>query len=196
MTAPDHALVRAYLTEVERATTALPAARRAELLADLREHIDVSLAEAGTRDDTTVRGILDQLGSPATIAASAMAEAAPVPDAPEPERLRTRLTILVLAASGPLMLFGGPLAMVAAAVAGSYLLATSTRWTARQKLKGGALTLSLPALLLIGTAMGAGGGIDVVDLLLLLLLSVLLPLLGARLLWRTRRHAGPVPAQA
>ncbi|GGV19002.1 HAAS signaling domain-containing protein [Streptomyces spectabilis] len=195
MTALDHALVRAYLTEVERATTALPAARREELLADLREHIEVSLAEADTRDDATVRGILDQLGSPAAIAASALAEAPAMPEAPEPDRLRTRLTILVLAASGPLMLIAGPLAMLAAIAAGVYLLSNSTRWTARQKLKGAALTLSLPALLLVGLVAGADR-IGPTELLLLLLLNVVLPLLGARLLWRTRRPAGPVPARA
>ncbi|MEV0443174.1 hypothetical protein AB0I84_27700 [Streptomyces spectabilis] len=195
MTALDHALVRAYLTEVERATTALPAARREELLADLREHIEVSLAEADTRDDATVSGILDQLGSPAAIAASALAEAPATSEAPEPDRLRTRLTILVLAASGPLMLIAGPLAMVAAVAAGVYLLSGSTRWTARQKLKGAALTLSLPALLLVGLVAGADR-LGPTELLLLLLLNVVLPLLGARLLWRTRRHAGPVPAQA
>ncbi|MCI3931975.1 HAAS signaling domain-containing protein [Streptomyces sp. AN091965] len=195
MKAPDHALVLAYLTDVERATTALDPARRAELLADLREHIEVSLAEADTRDDATVRGVLAQLGDPAAIAASALAEAPPAPDAPEPERLRTRLTILVLAASGPLMLFGGPLAMVCAVAAGVYLLSTSTRWTTRQKLKGGALTLSLPALLLVGLTLGAGR-IGIMELLLLLLLNVLLPVLGARLLWRTRRHARPLPARA
>lgn len=195
MKAPDHALVLAYLTDVERATTALDPARRAELLVDLREHIEVSLAEADTRDDATVRGVLAQLGDPAAIAASALAEAPPAPDAPEPERLRTRLTILVLAASGPLMLFGGPLAMVCAVAAGVYLLSTSTRWTTRQKLKGGALTLSLPALLLVGLTLGAGR-IGIMELLLLLLLNVLLPVLGARLLWRTRRHARPLPGRA
>ncbi|WP_051855480.1 HAAS signaling domain-containing protein [Streptomyces sp. NRRL B-1347] len=192
MTAPDHALVRTYLTDVERATTTLDPTRRAELLADLREHIEVSLAEAGTRDDATVRGVLAQLGDPAAIAASALAEAPPAPGAPEPERLRTRLTILVLAASGPLTLFGGPLAMVAAAAAGLYLLSTSTRWTARQKLKGGALTLALPLLLLIGFVAGAGR-IGIMELLLLLLLNVLLPVLGARLLWKAAR-TGPATA--
>ncbi|MFI8927001.1 HAAS signaling domain-containing protein [Streptomyces sp. NPDC053474] len=196
MKAPDHALVLAYLTDVERATAALDPARRAELLADLREHIEISLAEAAAPgDDATVREVLAQLGDPAAIAASALAEAPPAPDAPEPERLRTRLTILVLAASGPLMLFGGPLAMMCAVAAGVYLLSTSTRWTTRQKLKGGALTLSLPALLLVGLTLGAGR-VGIMELLLLLLLNVLLPVLGARLLWRTRRHARPVPAQA
>ncbi|MEI5098743.1 hypothetical protein RB200_08850 [Streptomyces sp. PmtG] len=203
MKAPEHALALAYLADVERASAALEPARRAELLADLREHIAVSLAEAGTRDEATVREILHQLGDPTAIAASALAEAPPLPasptstaaPSPEPDRLRTRLTILVLAASGPLMLFGGPLAMVLAAMAGAYLLATSTRWTARQKLKGGALTLSLPALLLLASVAGAGR-IGPMELLLLLLLNVLLPGLGARLLWRTRRHGVSTPVHA
>ncbi|MFD9907356.1 HAAS signaling domain-containing protein [Streptomyces sp. NPDC059063] len=195
MKAPDHALILAYLTDVARATTALDPARRAELLADLREHIEVSLAEAGTRDDATVRAVLAQLGDPVAIAASALAEAPPVPAAPEQDRLRTRLTILVLACTGPLTLIGGPLAMVLAAAVGVYLLSTSTRWTTRQKLAGGALTLSLPALLLVGGVAGAGR-IGPMELLLLLLLNVLLPVLGARLLWRATRNARAVPARA
>ncbi|GHE90265.1 hypothetical protein GCM10018785_66460 [Streptomyces longispororuber] len=193
MKAPDHALVLAYLTDVERAAAPLDPARRGELLADLREHIEVSLADADTRDEAAVRAVLAQLGEPAAIAAAALAEAPAVPPAPEPDRFRTRLTILVLACVGPATLIGGPLALVLAAGAGLYLLSTSPRWTPRQKLKGGALTLALPLLLLLAGLAGAGR-LGPTELLLLLGLNILLPLLGARLLWRKASTTRPLPA--
>ncbi|MFE0339599.1 HAAS signaling domain-containing protein [Streptomyces sp. NPDC058955] len=90
MNAIDHPLVAAYLDSVARETAELPADRRAELLADLREHIEVSDA----RDDAGVRAVLAELGEPRTVAASALAEEgprttataapAPAPTAPAP----------------------------------------------------------------------------------------------------------------
>ncbi len=50
-----------------------PPARREELLADLTEHITVSLAEAGDESDETVRRVPDGLGSPRAIVESAAA---------------------------------------------------------------------------------------------------------------------------
>ncbi|MBW5485299.1 HAAS signaling domain-containing protein, partial [Streptomyces bambusae] len=71
MNATDHhPLVSAYLEAVARETADLPAERRAELLADLREHIAVSGAEG----DDQVREVLARLGEPRTVAASALAE--------------------------------------------------------------------------------------------------------------------------
>ncbi|MFF6885866.1 hypothetical protein ACFY9F_22130 [Streptomyces sp. NPDC012421] len=69
--ATDHPLVAASLDSVARETAALPADRRAELLADLREHIEVSDA----RDEAGIRAVLAELGDRRTVAASALAEA-------------------------------------------------------------------------------------------------------------------------
>lgn len=58
--------VRNYLSAVERESSALPADRRQELLADLAERIEVTRTE---RPDAAIGGILTELGDPRTIAA-------------------------------------------------------------------------------------------------------------------------------
>ena len=70
MTRTDH-LVAAYLARVERAADRLPAARREELLGDLREHIEIVRAESGAETEAQIRTILDRLGDPETIVAAA-----------------------------------------------------------------------------------------------------------------------------
>ena len=69
-----------YLAALEVAASGIPAERRAELVADVRDHIDYALAEAGGGgDEATVRDILYWLGSPAEIvAAEAWTEVTPV----------------------------------------------------------------------------------------------------------------------
>lgn len=54
--------VRNYLSAVERESSALPADRRQELLADLAEHIEVTRTE---RPDAAIGEILTELGDPA-----------------------------------------------------------------------------------------------------------------------------------
>lgn len=95
MKTAENEAVQQYLTAVEREASALPAERRQELLADLAEHIDVTLAErrihdggqghdgqgvgADGRDGAdadAVRDVLRELGDPRTIAATALRETA------------------------------------------------------------------------------------------------------------------------
>jgi uncharacterized membrane protein len=52
----------------------LPPPRRSELVAEIREHIDAALQDAGTRDEVAVRNVLERLGSPEEIAAEASDE--------------------------------------------------------------------------------------------------------------------------
>jgi hypothetical protein len=63
-------LVRDYLGRLEAAAAVLPVNRRAELAAEVREHIDAALVEAGNSDEATVRNILERLGSPEEIVAA------------------------------------------------------------------------------------------------------------------------------
>ena len=107
-------LVEGWLDAVARAASDLPADQRAELLADLREHIAVARADLEPETDNGVRTMLERLGDPATIAAEArqsgQATPAPVPPAPPtpPGRSRYRpawiiaavLIVLVLCAAG------------------------------------------------------------------------------------------------
>ena len=63
------ALVRDYLGRLEAAARGLPGDRRVELVGEVREHIATAQAEAGLRDELTVRNILERLGPPEEIVA-------------------------------------------------------------------------------------------------------------------------------
>lgn len=63
------ALVSDYLGRLEAAAWPLPPERRTELASEVREHIEAALAEAGSRDEVTVRNVLDRLGRPEEIVA-------------------------------------------------------------------------------------------------------------------------------
>jgi uncharacterized membrane protein len=64
-------LIEDYLNAASRASAGLPAGRRAELVADLREHIAASRAKLLDPSETAVRTILARLGEPTEIAAEA-----------------------------------------------------------------------------------------------------------------------------
>jgi hypothetical protein len=63
-------LIRDYLDRLEASAQRLPVDRQLELLAEVREHIELALKEAGSRDEASIRTILDRLGSPETIVAA------------------------------------------------------------------------------------------------------------------------------
>ena len=60
-------LVDDYLRRLEAEAARIPSGQRTDLVDEIREHIDMALAEAGARDEATVRTILDRLGSPSSI---------------------------------------------------------------------------------------------------------------------------------
>lgn len=69
-----------YLDDLARMLTTLPPADRADALGSVREHVDDALADLGrpaTPEDVTA--ILARLGSPATVAAALLDDAAPAP---------------------------------------------------------------------------------------------------------------------
>ncbi|MBW6433794.1 hypothetical protein KZ829_08600 [Actinoplanes hulinensis] len=116
MTQTDQ-LVADYLARVGRAAAGLPAGRREELLADLREHIDIARAESGAETEAEIRTILDRLGDPESIVAAADTQtdlprvpAAPLPP-PYQAAPRRRFPWLVLtivaAVIGTVILFCG-----------------------------------------------------------------------------------------
>ena len=78
------ALVSEYLGRLEAAAQPLPADRRGELIAEVHEHIESALAEAGNRDQVTARNVLERLGPPEEIVAAETGEGG----APTPERTR------------------------------------------------------------------------------------------------------------
>ena len=64
-------LVADYLRRLEHAAAPLTRSRRAELVAEIREHVDDGLLEAGAADEVAVRNVLERLGPPEEIAAAA-----------------------------------------------------------------------------------------------------------------------------
>ncbi|MFV5998854.1 HAAS signaling domain-containing protein [Streptomyces sp. NPDC056231] len=191
-------LVRDYLSAVERETSALPADRRRELLADLAEHIEVTRAE---RPDAATGEVLAELGDPRTIAATALAEAgngaagAPARGgvgAPARRgKVHPLVPLLMLTLSLPFMMvfpvLPGPLFGVLFRVIGALLLCTSVHWTAVQKTTGVLLAAILPSVIIATwnlSSGGPGGGTPA----LLANLAMLAFLAGTAVwLWRVRR---------
>ncbi|MFJ2187268.1 HAAS signaling domain-containing protein [Kitasatospora sp. NPDC087861] len=139
-----HPLVRAHLDAVARYTAPLPEERRRELLADLREHVEISLASCDPADEATVRQVLEQLGSPRRIADAALDEEG-VRARPEPESGgRTTLTLVFAVLAMPLLLIPavGPALALAAAVIAATRVARSAQWTRREKKRATLLLLS------------------------------------------------------
>lgn len=161
------ALVHDYLGRLEVAAWSLAVDRRADLVGEVREHIATALAEAGRRDESTVRNILERLGSPEEIVA---AEG-------EPDAVASALTatptigsntdrapwgaveivaLLLLTVGAVLLPFVGPLL-------GLVFVWLSAQWTQQQKVVATAIVLTLlvlPVLLLfsVGTAAGVHTG--------------------------------------
>ena len=75
-----HPLATAWLDRVAALTSDLPPATRAELLADLGDHLDEALAEVD--DGSRVEEVLARLGDPADVAAAAREAGGPMPPTP------------------------------------------------------------------------------------------------------------------
>lgn len=132
------ALVRDYLGRLEAAAWPLAATRRTELSGEVRQHIEMALAEAGRRDEVTVRNVLERLGPPDEIVAteagspsSAMRWAGGLAAIPAPRRSPWGaveiIAILLLTLGSVFLPFVGPLV-------GLVFVWVSTQWTTRQKL--------------------------------------------------------------
>ncbi|GAA0674150.1 hypothetical protein GCM10010193_28720 [Kitasatospora atroaurantiaca] len=183
-----HPLVRAYLTSVEERTTALPDVRRQELLADLREHIEVALADSDTFDENSVRRVLDQLGTPGEIAAAALAEEPGNHPVPESSRhTSVTLCLIVMALPAALIPVIGPFLALAATVAALVRLWKSPQWVRREKRQATLLVLSpvvtVPALAVVLSV--ALGGLTPITLMTALLAAMCLPVAAAIRLGRS-----------
>lgn len=156
------ALVLDYLGRLEAASGRLAVDRRAELVREVREHIATALAEAGRRDELTVRNILERLGPPEEIVAAewepdadAAAPAATLPTGPNVARApwgATEIVALLLLTVGAVLLpFVGPLL-------GLVFVWLSAQWTRRQKVVATAIVLTLLVLPVLGLIAYSGGG--------------------------------------
>jgi len=123
-------LVDGYLVRLERAAAVLLAARRVELVAEVREHIEAALETTGDGDEMAVRNVLERLGSPEEIVAAELdgargQEPAAGPGAAAMPAARTEFRIVVIVIVGVLVVllalmaavFGPARAIVALATA-------------------------------------------------------------------------------
>jgi hypothetical protein len=115
--------VRDYLNDLDRALRDLPRDRRHEIVADIGSHIESALADIPTPSPAAVDQILDNLGTPDTIAAAAFAE---MPPTKTRIALRDVTTIVLL-------LIGGLVLPVIGWLIGAVMLWTSTAWRVKDK---------------------------------------------------------------
>jgi predicted DNA-binding protein len=137
-------LVDDYLQRLEAAAAHLQRSRRAELVAEIREHIEAALQEQEAAGEAAVRNILERLGRPEEIVAAAE---------PPPAAATSRAGRLELAALIALVVpFIGWLV-------GIVLVVASQAWSRRDKAIGVGLVLTLVLLPLLATvATGAESG--------------------------------------
>jgi hypothetical protein len=175
-THPD-ALVADYLRRLEAAAAPLPADRRAELLAEIRAHVDEALREASAADEATVRNVLE----------IALAAAGPGAEARPPRGKRETAALVVLALSGLLPLVGWAV--------GVTLVLTARAWSARDKAVGLALGfLAALAVPVVAVATSAGGGLGPFELLIVVGWGVVSGPVSAAYLAYRLRHPGHAAA--
>jgi hypothetical protein len=127
-------LVDDYLRRLDAAAAGLPRERRAELVEEIEQHVDEALGDAGAHDESTVRNVLERLGTPEEIAAAAG-------PAPAPERGRLELAaLIVLSVSFILPVIGY--------LIGARLVLASKVWDGRDKF----LALLIPPVVVLGGA--------------------------------------------
>jgi uncharacterized membrane protein len=101
-------LVNDYLRAVEQALAGVPANRRAELLADLSEHISARRAELGPEEtEVEVRSILELLGDPEEVAAEAAYDAKPIVIEPKRKSAAVIWVLITIAAVASLCVLAG-----------------------------------------------------------------------------------------
>jgi uncharacterized membrane protein len=155
-------LIRDYLRRLDLAASGLPPDRRDELTAEVRDHIDAALSEAGTRDEVTVRNVLERLGQPeeivsaeAEIQAGGTDAAAVLPRAAAPASIgATEIAAILLLTVGSFLLpVVGPLI-------GLIFVWMSANWTRRHKLIATAIVAILIVVpIALFMSMGTGTGV-------------------------------------
>ncbi|HET9539374.1 MAG TPA: hypothetical protein VFQ46_02130 [Candidatus Limnocylindria bacterium] len=153
------ALVSDYLGRLEQAAQPLAADRRGELIAEVQDHIESALTEAGSRDEVTARNVLERLGAPEEIVAAETggdgSPAATPPPTPVVERggrwgTMDLAALLFLTVGAIFLPVVGPLIGIA-------LVWMSTTWTTRQKLIATLIVVAVLVVPVIGL-LSVGGG--------------------------------------
>ncbi|HEY7283059.1 MAG TPA: hypothetical protein VID47_15840 [Actinomycetota bacterium] len=131
MTKAPRDAVEAYLRRLDAELGDLPKARRSEIVAEIREHVDAALEESPAATEADVRNVLERIGEPSEIAAEARARFGIRP--PRAGGLEVWALILI-----PI---GGLVVPVIGWIVGVALLWASRVWTTREKWIG---TLIVP----------------------------------------------------
>ncbi len=71
-TVDTYRLVDDYLRRLDAAASALPPDRRAELITEIREHVQEALRQDPANDEAAVRNLLERLGPPEDIVSAAI----------------------------------------------------------------------------------------------------------------------------
>ncbi|WUW23096.1 hypothetical protein OG521_20850 [Streptomyces sp. NBC_01463] len=191
----DETLTREYLAAVERETSALPPAARQELIADLGEHIEVALAER----PGSVREILQEVGDPRAIAATALQELGGTPAAQPRRPARRRspawLPPVLLVAGDVLPYLGGGIVLTwtgfAAMVAAVVIVCRARYWTVAQKWTGLTMTVLVPVaahvIWYFSPVPHHGSPAEPVARWTVIVLVFLLTVAGSGWLWRNKR---------
>lgn len=189
-----HPLAIAWLERVEHLADDLPPGERTELLADLREHLEVALTD--DPDGAQVGAVLDRLGDPVDVVAAARSDAteASAParrpttdteiDAPEGLTTPEILALIALVLAGLVGIFVFPVMILLWAV-GIAIVAARGRWRSGEVLGMVLLPVgwALPALSMI-LPVGSSDGTWVV---VTVLVGLVLTILGTRWLARAPR---------
>jgi hypothetical protein len=136
-------LVDDYLRRLDAAAAHLQRSRRAELVGEIREHIETALREEQAADEVAVRNVLERLGPPEEIV-----EAAEPPARESPARTG-KLEIAALVAM-VIPFIGWLLGIV--------LVLVSQAWSSREKLVGVALALTPVIVPLLGFMVAGADG--------------------------------------
>ena len=141
--AAEQAVTR-YLDDLGRMLAPAPPAQRAEVLGQVREHLDEAFAELGPEvGEQQARQVLAQVGPAADIASAALPDTAPA----TPMLARSWLPWLVV---GLVALSLVPILGWLAAIVGIVMFLTSPLWDRRWKARGGLAFLAVPVLLVAG----------------------------------------------
>ena len=150
-----HPLAEDYLRRLEQGAWSLPPGDRAELLAEIRGHLQAGLSAEST--DADVRNLLDELGPPEAIVAAAQAPpegaqtAAGIPHQAPPAAQSPWGAMEILAVLG--LTVGTFVLPIIGPIVGLVLAWASERWSSREKWVATALTV-LPVIVLAIGALG------------------------------------------
>ena len=143
-----HPLAEDYLRRLDQVSWPLPGPERAELLAEIRGHLEAGLTPGST--DADVRNLLDELGTPEDIVAAAQASpdgapvtAMPTPAPQVPASPWGAVEIIAVVA----LTLGAFVVPIIGPIVGIVLVWGSTHWTSREKTVATILTV-LPVIVL------------------------------------------------